>query len=290
MINTLTPCGDAWERCSRSRYSQLQQVSAQAPSRGSARRRQVAMPRAIIWRIAPAFRRAAQRRCNACRRTCRACRRAAQVRCKRRAGRRPRRRPDGLLRRAAKDRAPTAAGTAPAPTATTDIKPAAPTAAAESRSDSCSQRQQPSGAQISAIRSACRSDYQKSAPASPTGGAPALQCLEKNKSKLSAACADRRSRSAATGGTAAPAATSGATAAAQAHRNGGGVRRDRAARRCGRAKELLVVRSACGADVHARSAAPLCRRWRPHQCSAWQATLLRCRPPAGTMLAQFAAQ
>src|SRR6185503_18228326 len=47
---------------------------------------------------------------------------------------------------------------------------------------------QPTSAQISAIRSACRSDYPKVCAGVPTGGAPALQCLEKNKAKLSAGC------------------------------------------------------------------------------------------------------
>ena len=48
---------------------------------------------------------------------------------------------------------------------------------------------QPTSAQTSAIRSACRTDYPKVCAGVPTGGAPALQCLEKNKAKLSAACA-----------------------------------------------------------------------------------------------------
>ena len=65
---------------------------------------------------------------------------------------------------------------------------------------------QPSSAQISAIRSACRSDYPKVCAGVPTGGAPALQCLEKNKAKLSAGC--EKAVSAASGG-AAPAATRG---------------------------------------------------------------------------------
>src|SRR5215469_8652888 len=46
----------------------------------------------------------------------------------------------------------------------------------------------PSSAQISAIKSNCRSDYPKVCAGVPTGGAPALQCLEKNEAKLSASC------------------------------------------------------------------------------------------------------
>src|SRR3984957_17406760 len=46
----------------------------------------------------------------------------------------------------------------------------------------------PSNATIAAIRSACRSDYSRVCAGVPTGGAPALQCLEKNRSRVSAAC------------------------------------------------------------------------------------------------------
>src|SRR5277367_3059598 len=60
--------------------------------------------------------------------------------------------------------------------------PPAPKAAASTAA------KKPSSAQIAAIRSACRSDYQKVCAGVPTGGAPALQCLEKNKSKVSAGC------------------------------------------------------------------------------------------------------
>ena len=102
--------------------------------------------------------------------------------------------------------APAAAPAKPAETAAP--KAAAPAAAG-----------QPSSAQISAIRSACRSDYPKVCAGVPTGGAPALQCLEKNKAKLSAGC--EKAVSAASGGGApaagaAPAAAAAATPAAVA--------------------------------------------------------------------------
>ncbi len=48
--------------------------------------------------------------------------------------------------------------------------------------------QQPTSAQISAIRSNCRSDYQRYCASVPTGGSAALQCLEQNSAKLSGAC------------------------------------------------------------------------------------------------------
>src|SRR4051812_19274897 len=85
--------------------------------------------------------------------------------------------------------ADTAAPKAAAPAAATTTAPKAAAAAPAG---------QPTSAQISAIRSACRSDYPKVCAGVPTGGAPALQCLEKNKAKLSAGC--EKAVSAASGG------------------------------------------------------------------------------------------
>src|ERR1700722_17656235 len=59
---------------------------------------------------------------------------------------------------------------APAPKAATAAKPAA------SPVD-----KKPSGSQIAAVRSACRSDYRRNCAGVPTGGAAALQCLQKNQ-------------------------------------------------------------------------------------------------------------
>jgi hypothetical protein len=47
---------------------------------------------------------------------------------------------------------------------------------------------QPTQAQVSAIRSACPSDYQKYCAGVPTGGQASLQCLQKNVAKLSSSC------------------------------------------------------------------------------------------------------
>jgi Cysteine rich repeat len=58
--------------------------------------------------------------------------------------------------------------------------PPAPKAAASTRA------KKPSNAQVTAIRSACRNDYQQNCAGVPTGGAAALSCLEKNKANLSA--------------------------------------------------------------------------------------------------------
>ena len=48
--------------------------------------------------------------------------------------------------------------------------------------------QQPTSAQASAIRSACRSDYQANCAGVPTGGQAALACLKQNAAKTSPAC------------------------------------------------------------------------------------------------------
>src|SRR5438270_7657499 len=99
--------------------------------------------------------------------------------------------------------APAAAPAKPAETAAP--KAAAPAAAAapppksaEPKAAAAAPAGQPTSAQISAIRSACRSDYPKVCAGVPTGGAPALQCLERNKAKLSAGC--EKAVSAASGG------------------------------------------------------------------------------------------
>src|SRR5262249_36495392 len=47
---------------------------------------------------------------------------------------------------------------------------------------------QPTEAQLSALRSACPRDYGTYCGDVPAGGAPALQCLEKNVTKLSPSC------------------------------------------------------------------------------------------------------
>jgi len=76
------------------------------------------------------------------------------------------------------------ADTAPAAAPKAETAPAAP-APAKSAATTMAK---PSSAQISAIRSACRSDYPKVCAGVPTGGAPALECLEKNKARVSASC------------------------------------------------------------------------------------------------------
>ena len=48
--------------------------------------------------------------------------------------------------------------------------------------------QQPTQAQISAIRSACRGDYQANCAGVPTGGQAALQCLQQHAGSVSPGC------------------------------------------------------------------------------------------------------
>src|SRR5450631_2704144 len=81
------------------------------------------------------------------------------------------------------------AESAPAKPATETAAPAAAAPKAESAKPAAANPpKKPSSAEIAAIRSACRSDYPKVCAGVPTGGAPALQCLDKNKSKVSAGC------------------------------------------------------------------------------------------------------
>jgi hypothetical protein len=131
----------------------------------------------------------------------------------------------------------------PAPAATTTAKPAAEPAAKAAAAP-----KQPTSAQISAIRSNCRSDYPKVCAGVPTGGAPALQCLEKNEAKLSASC--KKAVMAATGGAAPAASSGGAPAAAGTAPAAAAEPAPVLVLRPMRPREVLfVMRSACGEDV-----------------------------------------
>jgi hypothetical protein len=156
---------------------------------------------------------------------------------------------------------------------------AAPKAAASTTT------RQPSTAQIAAIRSSCRSDYQKVCAGVPTGGRAALQCLEKNKAKVSSACqqavnAASGGASAAKGGAPAEAATAAAPAAAPAPAL---VLRPMRPR-----EELFVLRSACGGDVRALCGGIPPGGGRIVQCLARRAASIS--PACKEVLGQFAAQ
>ncbi|MBA2399878.1 MAG: hypothetical protein H0V72_14470 [Bradyrhizobium sp.] len=171
--------------------------------------------------------------------------------------------------------APAAAGAKPAATTAAPKADAKPAAAAAG---------QPSSAQISAIRSACRSDYPKVCAGVPTGGAPALQCLEKNKGKLSPAC--EKAVAAASGGGAAPAA--GATAAAPAAAGAAAAPVVIVLRPLRPREELFVLRSACGADVRTICGGVAPGGGRIIQCLATNAASLS--PACQDVLSQFKAQ
>ena len=163
--------------------------------------------------------------------------------------------------------------------------PAAATTAAPKSAEPKAAAAQPTSAQVSAIRSACRSDYPKVCAGVPTGGAPALQCLEKNKAKLSAACGN--AVAAASGGGAAAPATAAAPAAAGAAPAAAAptviVLRPMRPR-----EELFVLRSACGADVRSICGGVAPGGGRIVQCLATNAAQLS--PACKDVLAQFAAQ
>jgi hypothetical protein len=167
-------------------------------------------------------------------------------------------------------------------------KPAASEPAAAPKAAAGTAAKKPSSSQIAAIRSACRSDYQQNCAGVPTGGAPALQCLEKNKSKLSASC--QKAVTAASGGASpasggAPAATAVETPAAAPADAPAPVLVLRPMRPL---EELRVLRSACGGDARALCGAVQPGGGRIIQCLAAQAAALS--PACKDVLGQFAAQ
>jgi hypothetical protein len=190
--------------------------------------------------------------------------------------------------------APAAAPAKPAETAApksaVPAATAAPAKSAEPKAAAAPAAGQPSSAQISAIRSACRSDYPKVCASVPTGGTPALQCLEKNKAKLSAGC--QNAVTAASGGGAAAAAPAAATAPTAA---GAAVTAAPAAaptvivlRPMRPREELFVLRSACGADVRTICSGVPAGGGRIVQCLATNAAQLS--PACKDVLSQFAAR
>ena len=81
--------------------------------------------------------------------------------------------------------APAAAAPAKGSTPAAAAKPATETKEA-AKPATAPAGKQPTSAQVNAVKSACRSDYPKVCASVPPGGAPALECLEKNKAKVSA--------------------------------------------------------------------------------------------------------
>ena len=145
---------------------------------------------------------------------------------------------------------------------------------------------QPSSAQVAAVKSACRADYPKVCASVPPGGAPALECLEKNKAKVSPAC--EKAVTAATGGgaaaTAAPAA-GGAPAAGAAPAAAPTVIVLRPLRP---REELFIVQSACREDIRTLCGSVTPGGGRIIQCVASNAASLS--PACKDVLAPFAAR
>ncbi len=141
----------------------------------------------------------------------------------------------------------------------------------------------PSSAQLAAIKSSCRGDYPKVCASVPPGGAPALECLEKNKARVSPACA--QAVSAATGGgAAATAAPSGGAAAAPA----APAPTVLVLRPLRPREQLFVAQSACGADIRTICAGVEAGGGRIIQCLANNAASLS--PACRDVLAPFAAR
>jgi hypothetical protein len=160
-------------------------------------------------------------------------------------------------------------------------EPAPATATAkppQSEPKAASTPKQPTGAQISAVRSNCRADYPKVCAGVPSGGAAALQCLEKNEAQLSASC---KNAVMAAGGAGAPVAAGSTATVAPA------AAEPALALRPLRPREILfVMRSACGEDVRA-----LCPRVAPGggriiECLVGQSAKLS--PACHSVLVQFA--
>jgi len=173
----------------------------------------------------------------------------------------------------------------PAKPATTTA-PAAPPATAPKAATSTAAKK-PTDAQVAAIRSACRSDYPKVCAGVPTGGAPALKCLDKNKANVSSGCQQALN---AAGGGAAPAAggSTGAPAAGSAAAPAAAAPAVIVLRPMRPREELFVLRSACGGDVRSLCGGVAPGGGRIVQCLAANAGSLS--PACKDVLSQFRAQ
>ncbi|MBR0840807.1 hypothetical protein JQ607_11465 [Bradyrhizobium liaoningense] len=174
---------------------------------------------------------------------------------------------------------------APAPAApTAESAPAAKPAAAPAPKAAAAK--QPSSAQLSAIKSACRADYPKVCASVPPGGAPALECLEKNKAKVSPAC--EKAVTAAAGGGAAATAAPAAVAAPAAGAAPAAAPAVIVLRPLRPREELFIVRSACSADIRTLCAGVAPGGGRIIQCISSNAASLS--PACKEVLAPFAAR
>jgi hypothetical protein len=101
--------------------------------------------------------------------------------------------------------------------------------------------QSPSPAQASAIRQACRADYQSHCASVPTGGSASLQCLQQNAAALSTPC---QQALAAVGGTASSAPANSPPATAQSPN----AKSPTASTPTSRRAEITTLRTDCRAD------------------------------------------
>jgi hypothetical protein len=184
---------------------------------------------------------------------------------------------------AEKTEAPVAAPKAETPATAEPAKPAA-AAPAAAKPASTAAAKKPSDAQVAAIRSACRSDYPKVCAGVPTGGAPALQCLDKNKAKVSSGCQQALNTA---GDGAAPAAAEGSTGAPAAAAPAAAPAAVIVLRPMRPREELFVLRSACGGDVRTLCAGVPPGGGRIVQCLATNAASLS--PACKDVLSQFSA-
>lgn len=174
------------------------------------------------------------------------------------------------------------AESAPAAPAAAPAKAAAP-AAAPPKAATGTSAQKPTDAQTAAIRSACRSDYQKNCASVPPGGAASLQCLQKSMPKLSPSCQKAVSAVGDAGAAPAAASTPAAAGATTVTPVPALVLRPMRPR-----EELFVLRSACGGDVRTLCGGVAPGGGRIVQCLAVRAADLS--PACKDVLAQFAAQ
>ncbi|WP_061026846.1 cysteine rich repeat-containing protein [Bradyrhizobium sp. CCH5-F6] len=186
---------------------------------------------------------------------------------------------------APKDAAPKAepapASAAPKAESAPAAKPAAAAAAPKAAAP-----KPPSSAQLAAIKSACRGDYPKVCASVPPGGAPALECLEKNKAKVSPAC--EKAVSAASGSAAAAAPAAPASGAAPAAATPAPAPAVIVLRPLRPREELFIVQSACREDVRTLCGSVTPGGGRIIQCVASNAASLS--PACRDVLAPFAAR
>lgn len=172
-----------------------------------------------------------------------------------------------------------------APAAAPKTETAKPAAEPKGESKPAAATGKPTSAQTAAIKSACRGDYPKVCAGVPPGGAPALECLEKNKAKVSAGCGKAL---AAVGGGAAPAAGGGAAAPAAAGAAPAAAPVVIVLRPMLPREELFVMRSACGGDIRTLCAGVAPGGGRIMQCIANRAADLS--PACKDVLVPFMAR